>query len=230
MRRNSRVAGSSGSGQWRQFLLWRNREPFGTDDPYFGRDVGFYVFELPWLHYLVDFGMAITVLSLIAAAITHYLFGGIRLQARRDKLSGAAQVHLSVLMGVFVLLKALDYWLDRFDLVNDKGSLLTGMTYTGENAVLPARNILLGIAVICAVLFFLKYGWQRAPGELLRRTRSLARFGWGWVRARDAPAAAGEVREVVRIVRVKELGDVNVSTLLSLLALAGLALLTALPR
>ena len=69
-------------GQWRQFLLWRNREPFGTKDPYFKRDVGFYVFELPWLHYVVDFAMAVTVLSLIAAAVVHYLFGGIRLQSR----------------------------------------------------------------------------------------------------------------------------------------------------
>jgi hypothetical protein len=91
-------------------------------------------------------------------------------------------------------------------------------------------STLLQIALLVAVLFFLKYGWQRAPGELLRRTHSLARLVWGWVRARDAQAASGEVRQVVRIVRVKELGDVNVSTLLSLIALAGLALLMAVPR
>jgi uncharacterized membrane protein (UPF0182 family) len=96
-------AGSSGAGQWRQFLLWRHREPFGTKDPYFHKDVGFYVFELPWLHYLVDFAMAVSVLSLIAAAVVHYLFGGIRLQARGDRLTGAAQAHLSVMLGLFVL-------------------------------------------------------------------------------------------------------------------------------
>ena len=50
-------------------------------------------------------------------------------------------------------------------------------------------STLLQIALLVAVLFFLKYGWQRAPGELLRRTRSLARFVWGWVRAKDAQAA-----------------------------------------
>ena len=93
-------AGGSGSGQWRQFLLWRNGAPFGTKDPYFNKDVGFYVFDLPWLHYLVDFGMALTVLSLLAAAVVHYLFGGIRLQAKQDRLSGAAQVQISVLAGL----------------------------------------------------------------------------------------------------------------------------------
>ncbi len=161
-------AGGSGSGQWRQFLLWRHREPFGTTDPYFNRDVGFFVFSLPWLHYLVDFGMAVLVLSLVAAAITHYLYGGIRLQSKGDKLSGATQVHLSVLLGLFVLLKAVDYWLDRFDLTTDSGGLFTGMGFTDKNAVLPAKNILMFIALICALLFF---------ANVLRRTWLLPSVG-----------------------------------------------------
>jgi uncharacterized protein len=147
-------AGGSGSGQWRQFLLWRNQVPFGTKDPYFHKDVGFYVFELPWLHYLVDFGMAVTVLALLAAALVHYLFGGIRLQAKHDKFSGPAQVQISILFGLFVLFKAVDYWLDRFNLTTDDGHLFTGMGYTDQHAVLPSKNILMFIALICAVLFF----------------------------------------------------------------------------
>ena len=146
-------AGGSGSGQWRQFLLWQHREPFGTKDPYFHKDVGFYVFTLPWLHYLVDFLLAVIVLSLIAAAVVHYLFGGIRLQVKSDRLSGAAQVQISVLAGLFVLVKALDYWLDRYSLSNQAGGLQTGITYTDQNAVLPSKTILTFIAIICAVLF-----------------------------------------------------------------------------
>ena len=153
-------AGTSASGQWREYLLWRNGVPFGSEDTYFNRDIGFYVFDLPWFHYLVDSAMAFAVVAFLMAALVHYLFGGIQLQTRADRLSGAAQVQLSVLLGVFVLAKGADYWLDRFDLVNDKGALITGMTYTGENAVLPAKNILMGIAVICAVLFFLNV-WRR---------------------------------------------------------------------
>ena len=76
--------------------------------------------SLPWLHYLVDFAMTRRVHGLLAAAVVHYLFGGIRLQAAADRLSGAAQVQLSVLLGLFVLLKAVDYWLDRFDLTIDR--------------------------------------------------------------------------------------------------------------
>jgi hypothetical protein len=90
-------------------------------------------------------------------------------------------------------------------------------------------STLLQIAVLIGTVFFLKYGWQRAPGELWKRATSLGRFAWSWVRAREPLAAAPRevVRETVRVVRVKELGDVNVSTLLSIAVLAGLALLTA---
>lgn len=153
-------AGASGAGRWREFQMWRNSEPFGTKDPFFERDVSFYVFELGWWHFLVDFAMGAAVLGLIAAVVVHYLYGGIRLQAQRDRLSPAAQAQISALLGVFVLAKGVDYWLDRFDLLSESGSVITGMNYTDQNAVLPAKNILLGIAVICAVLFFLNI-WRR---------------------------------------------------------------------
>ena len=153
-------AGSSAIGEWRDYLLWRHGTSFDSEDAYFHKDIGFYVFDLPWLHYLVDYAMAVLVVALIAAAVVHYLYGGIRLQTPRDRLSGAAQAQVSVLLGFFVLAKAADYWLDRFDLVSQGGGVITGMTYTDDHAVLPAKNILLGISVICAVLFFVNV-WRR---------------------------------------------------------------------
>ncbi|MBE7323543.1 UPF0182 family protein [Nocardioides sp. Y6] len=153
-------AGASAAGRWREYTSWRNRVPFGSEDPYFGRDVSYYVFELPWLHFMVDFVLALAVVGLIAALLVHYLYGGIRLQAQSDKVSPAAQVQLSVLLGIAVLAKAADYWLDRYDLLTESGSLITGMNFTDDNAVLPAKNILAGIAVVCAILFFLNV-WRR---------------------------------------------------------------------
>ncbi|MFS3128523.1 UPF0182 family protein [Nocardioides sp. Bht2] len=147
-------AGTTASGRWREYLLWRNGASFDKKDPYFDRDIGFYVFDLPWLHFLVNFAMAVLIISLIAAALVHYVFGGIRLQSKQDRFSGAAAVQLSVLLGFFVLAKAADYWLDRFDLLTESGNLHTGMGYTDDHAVLPAKNILMFIAIICAVLFF----------------------------------------------------------------------------
>ncbi|MBO0846660.1 MAG: UPF0182 family protein [Nocardioides sp.] len=153
-------AGVAANGRWRTFLLWANREPFHTTDPFFHKDVGFYVFTLPWLHFLVGFAIAVMVLSAIAALVVHYLYGGVRLQAAQDRMSTTATIQLSVLIGLGLLAKAVGYYLSRFDLVTSSGSVVTGMGYTDQHAVLPARNILVGVALICAVLFFLT-AWRR---------------------------------------------------------------------
>lgn len=176
-------AGTSAIGQWRTFLLWRNAEPWGSKDAYFKKDIGFYVFDLPWWNFVIDFVMAVAVVSLIATAVVHYLYGGIRLQVAHDRLSASAQVQLSVLLGAFVLMKSVDYYLDRYDLVTDDHRLFTGMNYAGENANLPARNILVGVALICAVLFFLniwRKTWQLPSVGLALLALSAVLLGMIW--------------------------------------------------
>ena len=81
-------------------------------------------------------------------------YGGLRLQVRDERTSVAARVQLSILLGILVLLKAIAYWFDRYALSLKEGRLITGLTYTEVNAVLPAKSILAAIAVICALLFF----------------------------------------------------------------------------
>jgi uncharacterized membrane protein (UPF0182 family) len=146
--------GSAASGEWKVFLAWRNRTPFGVTDKHFNKDISFFVFDYPWLRVLLGFGYSIVLLSLVAAIITHYLYGGFRPSAKGQKASGAAQVQFSILLGLLVLLKAFSYWLDRFGLTTSDSRLFTGISYTGDNAVLPSKEILAVIAVLCACLFF----------------------------------------------------------------------------
>ncbi len=154
-------AGASATGQWRSFSLWRHSQSFGTQDPYFDKDLGFYIFSLPFLHYMVDFVMTLAVVGLMAAVLVNYVFGGIRLSGRPgERLTSAAQIQVSAFLALFVLAKAIDYWLDRFDLVTNSGSIFTGMGYTDDKAVLPAKEILAGIAVVCALLFLANI-WRR---------------------------------------------------------------------
>lgn len=146
--------GTTAAGQWRTWLMWRNGTSFGDTDPYFDKDQGFYVFTLPWMHFLVDFVMSALIIALLGALMIHYLFGGIRLQARTGKVSSGVLVHASLLGGLLLLAKAADYYLDRFDLTSASGGLITGMTYTRDNAILPGKTILMFIAVVCALILF----------------------------------------------------------------------------
>ncbi|MBB2890024.1 UPF0182 family protein [Flexivirga oryzae] len=146
-------AGSAAIGQWKTVLLWLHRQSFGTKDPEFHKDIGFYVFTLPWLQVIVGFLTMALILSLIAAVVMHYLYGGISLRDRGVHTTSAARVHLSVLLAILVLVRGAAYWLGRYDLTTSDNSLFTGIDYTAQNAVLPAKAMLAGAAVICAALF-----------------------------------------------------------------------------
>jgi uncharacterized protein len=146
-------AGSAASQQWQTVQLWLNRVPFGKKDPQFHLDIGFFVFTLPWLQFIVGFLTAVVFLAALAAVVTHYLYGGLRLQGGGQRLTSSARVHLSVLAALFLLLRGVDYWLGRFALSTKDSRLITGLTYTDANAVLTARGVLAGIAVIVATLF-----------------------------------------------------------------------------
>jgi len=147
-------AGTSGSMLWSTWLLFKNSTSFGVTDPQFHMDISFFAFRLPFWQTLIGWGISTLVLSIIASAIVHYLYGGIRLQVREDRTTVAARVQLSVLLGGVVLLKAVAYWFDRYALALKESKLITGLTYTDVNAVLPAKAILAAIAVVCALLFF----------------------------------------------------------------------------
>ena len=147
-------AGLAAAGRWQTWMLWRNGQPFGEPDAQFGRDISYFAFTYPMQRFLLGFVLVTLILSLIAAAVTHYLFGGVRLQTETDRISVAARVHLSVLIGLVVLGKAVAYWLDRYGLAFSLRGEVQGASYTDVNAVLPAKTMLTFIALICALLFF----------------------------------------------------------------------------
>ena len=147
-------AGSAGSQLWSTWLLFRNSTPFGVTDPQFNKDISFFAFRLPFWQTLITWGISTAILAILASVAVHYLYGGIRLQVQEDRTTVAARVQLSVLLGLVVLLKAVAYWFDRYALALKESRLITGLTFTDVNAVLPAKAILAGIAIVCALLFF----------------------------------------------------------------------------
>ena len=148
-------AGFTAQSSWQTWLTFRNATDFGQTDPQFGKDISFFVFDYPFYRLALGFAFAIVLLALIGSLLTHYVFGGLRLQTPGQKLTGAARVQLSVLLGIFLALKSVAYWLDRYGTVySGRGNVYTGASYTDVHALLPAKNILVFVAAICAVAFF----------------------------------------------------------------------------
>lgn len=147
-------AGAAASSQWRTVLLAFNGVDFGTKDPQFGTDVGFYVFSLPAMRFVVSFLMAVVIVSGIAALVTHYLYGGLRVGGGEgSRTTKAARVQLSILAAVLMLLIGANYWLDRYSILTSSGAKFDGASYADVNAVIPSKGILTIVALLVAVLF-----------------------------------------------------------------------------
>jgi uncharacterized protein len=140
-------------GQWQNWLLFRNAQGFGINDPEFGNDIAFYTSRLPFMTFVIDWLFAALLIITALVVATHVLNGGIVLQPPRPKVRRATKAHIAVLLAVLALVKAVDYWLLRYELTTEQRGIVRGATYAVANAQLPAAVLLTLIAVLAAALF-----------------------------------------------------------------------------
>ncbi|MFF1877553.1 UPF0182 family protein [Leifsonia sp. NPDC058230] len=150
-------AGVSAGSRWQTALMWINGTAYGKTDAQFHLDIGFYLFDLPFLRSLVGFASAVTIISLIATLATCYLYGSIRISGREVRISKAARVQIAIVAALYLLLQAVSIWLDRYATVTDSNvnDMINGAAYTDVNATIPGRTILAGSAIFVALLFLL---------------------------------------------------------------------------
>jgi uncharacterized membrane protein (UPF0182 family) len=154
------IAGAGASAQWNEWLLFTNRVDFGIQDPQFHTDIGFYVFQLPFLSFVVSWLFAALVIILIITAVAHYLNGGIRVQNPGPRVTDRVKAHISVLLALLALVKAADYWLQRYELTLSTRGTVDGALYTDVKAQLPAIYLLLMIAGLSVGLLIVNI-WRR---------------------------------------------------------------------
>jgi uncharacterized protein len=154
------VAGVPVASQWRDWLLFTHPVSFGEKDPLFNTDVGFYVFRLPFLTFVIDWLFAAMVIVLLVTTVAHYLNGGIRLQVQGRRVTPQVKAHLSVLLAGLALLRAATYVLQRYELLGSTRGFVDGASYTDVKAQLPALNLLVLISLLAAALLIVNI-WQR---------------------------------------------------------------------
>lgn len=146
-----------GLAAWRDdLLLFLNATDFGATDPQFGRDIGFYVFQLPFVSDVLSWLFNLFVLTLILVTGLHYLNGGIRLDSsNRPSMRPGVKAHLSGLIAAIALLRAAAYRIDAWELLYSTSGTngFAGAGYTDVNARLPALNLLALVSIIAAALF-----------------------------------------------------------------------------
>jgi hypothetical protein len=138
---------------WQDWMLFRHAQSFGVADDQFGADVGFYVFQLPFLTFLLNWLFAAVLLVIVLTLVAHVLNGGVVFVTPTPVVRPSTKSHLAVLLAVLALLKAADYWLDRYELTNSERGIVQGATYSVVNAQIPALMLLILIALLTAGLF-----------------------------------------------------------------------------
>src|SRR5579859_888733 len=146
-------AGIGTRSQWNNWILLRDGGSFNVTDPQFHKDIGFYVFQLPFINFLINWLFVAIVITAVVTVVFHYLNGGIRLQSPVQRVTPQVKAHISVLLGALALVKAVGYYFERYGLVLSTKHVVDGATYTSIHADLPARTLLIVIAVIAAGLF-----------------------------------------------------------------------------
>jgi len=157
------LIGASGTiGQWNNWILFRHGGSFGVTDPQFHKDIGFYVFKLPFLTFVVDWTLAILIVTLAVSVVFHYFNGGIQPQRGIPRVRPPVKAHLSVLLALIALTKAAGYVLQRWSMVNAQDGYVNGAGYTDVHARLPAQLLLIYVSIFAAAILLFnirRQGW-----------------------------------------------------------------------
>ena len=168
---------SRASEQWNMVLSFLNQQPFGTSDPIFNKDIGFYVFSLPFYMFIREQLLILFLFSGLVTVIWYIKDGGVQFIGEvlladdrptslpKVKIAEKVSNHLLVLAGVMVLLVALGYHLKVFGLLYSTQGPAFGASYTDVHVRIPAFRALMVISLLWSA--FLIYNAYRPKLKLL---------------------------------------------------------------
>jgi len=165
------VAGVIGSRAWPDVLLALRGGSFGIKDPTFNRDAGFYIFVLPVLRGIETGLLALLIVTILAVGFVYLIRLGVRFRAWGD-VPWVALRHLSGLISAVLLVIAVRYLLNSYELVYSSRGVVIGPGFTDVNIVRPL-NWLMALASALAAIGILS-------GFILRNPKWLAALLGGW--------------------------------------------------
>ena len=140
---------------WQEVLKFISGAAFGTADPIFNKDIGFYIFTLPVFQIGLGLIKFLVVLSLAGSAIIYFLRGSLyvaNLQSlKKLQIERSARIHLGILVAIFLLSLAAEVYLSRFALLTSQSGLVFGATYTDATVRIFMLWISMAAAVLAAV-------------------------------------------------------------------------------
>ncbi len=157
------IAGLNATGQWQNYILFTHYESFHKVDPLFRKDLGFYIFTLPFVSFVITWFLVVLIIAIIVTTGFHFLNGGIRTTKVTPRVSPRVKAHLSVIGAAIALMKAAGYLVAKWELVNSTNGIVQGGTYTDLHARMPALTILFWLSLASAAILLYNVrsrGWS----------------------------------------------------------------------
>jgi uncharacterized membrane protein (UPF0182 family) len=143
---------------WTTFASAHWNVPFNESDPYFGADLGFFVYWLPFEQTLYYWTL---IALLIVTALVVFLYAltpSLRWDRGRLYVSGYVRRHLTVLAGVVLLVLAWSFRLDMYSLLTSGSGPDGAFGYIDHKVLIPG-NLILSIATLGSALIVVWAGW-----------------------------------------------------------------------
>lgn len=142
-----------GALRWEDVLLFKNSLDMGTNDPLLAKDIGFYLFKLPFIESLNGFAGFTLVLTIIAVAANYFLRGGIFIVERIISIDSKVKKHIGILAGLVILNIGFGFYLDTFRLLFSEHGAVFGAGYRDIHAKLFFYRILIFITPLAGIVF-----------------------------------------------------------------------------
>ena len=143
-------AALAGAGQWESLLLFCNGTPFGVNDPLFGKDIGFYVFQLPFLGHLFGWFVSLNLFTLVATAVVYVIRKAAFIRPPQVfSLAPAARRHLLILLSFFFFWGVFGSWLSLNEVLFTRRGVVFGPGYTDVTTQLWVLKALMAVSFLC---------------------------------------------------------------------------------
>lgn len=142
------------SSQWDTFLRFRYGGHFGLLDPLFKRDVGFYLFRLPFYELLQGSFVYLTIVAFAIVLIAYSSFGLLRLGLGGGRLTVRKNIgqHVCALLFFLVANWGWGFYLDRYDLVHSTLGVVYGAGYTASHVTRTVLWVMVAASAASCVL------------------------------------------------------------------------------
>jgi uncharacterized membrane protein (UPF0182 family) len=139
--------------QWDTYLRFRYGGTFGQSDPIYGKDIGFYLFRLPFYELIQNSLVGLTFITFLLILLAYMSIGilqfGTGSPRRRE---WPAIRHVAILFLFFIGAWVWGYYLDRFELLYSSVGVVYGVGYTAYNVTRISLWIMFYVSLVLAFL------------------------------------------------------------------------------